>query len=234
MNLRNAFYFDGKSSLDFGLYISGDQTFNAPEKEVEKVSIPGRSGDLIISHNRYKNINYSYKMFLADDLDHKSRQFKSWILSREGYCRLEDDYHPEEFRLAHFAGPIDFDVILLTAGTTNLTFDCKPQRFLKIGENEINVSSNLSIYNPTYEDSKPLIKVTGTGSFVMNGTTVTVTQNNGNLIIDSDIEQAYEGSVYRNGTITLSNNQFPLLSPGDNAITLSGVTLKVTPRWFML
>ena len=44
----NYLIFDGRSSRDYGLYISGSGAFNAPERDVERVEIAGRSGDLIL------------------------------------------------------------------------------------------------------------------------------------------------------------------------------------------
>jgi phage-related protein len=230
---RKAFYYDGKSSKDFGLYISGNKTYNAPERNVEKVSVPGRNGDLILSDGSYKNFNYSYTSFVAHNIDRKITDLKSFLLTRNGYCRLEDDYHPKEFKMAAFTGPIDFDIILFEAGTTELTFDCKPQRFLKLGELPISITADHDIYNPTSFSSKPLIKVIGTGSFTIdNQYTITNTEND--IWIDCDLQQAYKGNVYKNDKIVVSNNRFPVLKPGSNSITLSGVTLEIIPRWYVL
>ena len=40
-------YGDG-CSRDYGLYISGGETFNAPERDVELVEIPGKNGNLVL------------------------------------------------------------------------------------------------------------------------------------------------------------------------------------------
>ena len=49
----NWFIFDGKNSRDYGIYISGSGTFNAPEMDITTVEIPGRNGDLTISNNGF-------------------------------------------------------------------------------------------------------------------------------------------------------------------------------------
>ena len=250
MKYRNAFYFDGKSSMDFGLYISGDQTFNGPERNVSKVSIPGRSGDLIISDGSFKNYDYPYKCFLAFDLDHKARELRSWLLSKDGYCRLEDDYHPEEFKMAAFKGPIDFDVHLLTAGEATLTFDCKPQRYLKTGETRIEMKSSdtqINIVNPTYFPSRPIIRIGGEGSAKItivdeagNRQEITVSEvhtTTDDIVINSEIEQTYLESTYTfyNNYLTLSTLSYPTLAPGKNTVTKEGnVYINIIPRWFML
>ena len=251
MKYRNAFYFDGKSSMDFGLYISGDQTFNGPEQNLSKVSIPGRSGDLLFNDNSYKNQDYSYNCFIAYDLDHKARELRSWLLSRRGYRRLEDDYHPEEYRMAAFKGPIDFTVHLLTAGETTLTFDCKPQRYLKTGEAVIPLGrydTQVNVINPTYFDSKPIIRVGGNGSGTIkivneDAKEQIITINNlatttDDVIIDSEIEQTYLESSYTwfNSNVTFKDLIYPYLSPGKKTITKTGnnIYINIIPRWYML
>ena len=61
--MRNWFIYDGKNSKDYGVYISGMQTYNAPERDVTSLEIPGRNGELTIDNGRYKNINITYPAF---------------------------------------------------------------------------------------------------------------------------------------------------------------------------
>ena len=42
---HRSFTFDGKSTREFGVYITGKDVFNAPERAVEMISIPGRDGE---------------------------------------------------------------------------------------------------------------------------------------------------------------------------------------------
>ena len=46
------FTYNGISSADFGLHIESKNIFSAPEYDISFQSIPGRSGDLIVSNNR--------------------------------------------------------------------------------------------------------------------------------------------------------------------------------------
>ena len=63
----NYFTLDNKKSLDYGLYITGSGAFNAPERDVETVEVPGRNGNLIIDRGRFKNVVQSYKAFIHKD-----------------------------------------------------------------------------------------------------------------------------------------------------------------------
>lgn len=234
------FVFDGQPSSKYGIFINGAKTFNGAELDFEKVSIPGRNGDLLLTSNRAKNKTHEYDAWIAYDLGIRAASVRDFLLSKNGYCRLEDDYNPDEYYEAFFAGPIDFDVTLLTAGTTTLIFDRKPQRFLKIGERPITIAANttVQIFNPTPYESLPIITFSGakSGSFVVNETTVTISDASGNnTTINSEIQQSYDGTTNRNGNVSLTDDTYPTLKAGTNTIkNNSSATLKLIPRWYRL
>ena len=81
-------------------------------------------------------------------------------MASPGYHRLEDTYHPEEFYTARLAAALEPDVnIPMNAGSFTLSFDRKPQRYLKSGEMEVEGVSPLYTYNPTLYASRPIIRV---------------------------------------------------------------------------
>lgn len=233
--MRQWLTFNDKSSKDFGVYISGLNTYNAPERDVEVLSIPGRNGDLTIDNGRYKNIVVSYPAFIYDKFDQNIEGLRNYLLSQSGYKRLEDTYHPDEFRMARLKGDFSAKVVdWLEAGEFNLDFDCYPQRFLKSGEQAIEFTAAGSIHNE-YMPSKPLIRAYGTGSFTISGVSVQITTASEYTDIDCDLMEAYKGSTNCNGNIVLTNGAFPVLNQGDNSIGISGLTkIEIRPRWWIL
>lgn len=235
--MRNWLIFDGKSSKDFGVYISGLNTYNAPERDISTVSVPGRNGDLTIDNGRYKNVDIVYPAFIYADFDNNIEGLRNYLLSKKGFKRLEDTYHPDEFRLARYKGNFSADVVdWLEAGEFDLKFDCYPQRFLKSGEQDITFMAAGSLYNE-YQESKPLIRAYGTGSFTINGITLTITSADGYTDIDCDLQEAYKDTMATscNANIELTSGAFPVLSPGMNNITLTSITqLDIKPRWWIL
>lgn len=234
MGAMNFFLFNGRCSLDFGLYISGDQTFNAPERDVESVEIPGRSGNLTISRNRLKNITVAYPVFIRRDFPQHAAAARAWLLGSEGYARLEDTYHPDVYRLAQFRGPVDFDMRFLNyAGEATLSFDCQPQRFFRIGEQVLSCTDGGSLINPGFP-ALPLIKVSGTGSgnLYVGSYTVQILSLDGYVMLDSDTQNAYKDTINKNSTI--SAPEFPVLLPGENTISWDGgiTSVEITPRWW--
>lgn len=59
------FTYNGRSSEEFGLHIEKKNVFSAPEYDAAFTSIPGRSGDLIVSNRRFANVKVSYTVSLA-------------------------------------------------------------------------------------------------------------------------------------------------------------------------
>ena len=133
--MRNYLTIAGKDSRDFGVYISGQGTFSAPEKAYEFYSVPGRNGAILGNDNRLENIEVSYNCFIYTDFKRNIEEFRTFLLSLDGYQRLTDTYNPDEYRMAVYVGPFEPEVTEKNnAGAFVLTFNCKPQRFLISGE----------------------------------------------------------------------------------------------------
>lgn len=232
----NRLFFNGKNCREFGIYVSGSGTFNAPELDVTSYEIAGKNGNVIVSNNRYKNIEVSYPAFIRHDFALNAAKAREWLLKPQGYCRLSDDYHPYEFRLGRFVSPLDFDVRFLNrGGECTLTFDCKPQRFLVDGEYQRTFTAAGTLFNITPFPAAPLITVCGSGEgeIVVGDTTVELSGISEYITLDCDIQDAYKGALNMNDAMTGS---FPLLKEGENIISFSGgiTSVKIIPRWWTL
>lgn len=240
MGMRNSIVFNKKNSMDFGLYISGGGTYSAPARSYETITVPGRNGLLYVDNDRYDNIDVTYPgAFIFENFDRNILGMRSWLLSPTGYVRLEDTYHPDEYRMAVFKGPIEPDVWYdLTAGQFDLTFNCMPQRFLKSGEPDYPITEDCVIYNPTQFTALPLIKTWGIGTFSINGVKCTVNVDYKPTSIDSELQTAYGGSAVKvncNNYIILADQVFPSLKPGPNEIKLGNlIKMSIVPRWWQL
>ena len=161
-DLYKGFTFGGISSKAYGVYITQEAAYNAPERDTEVVEIAGRNGAYILDKGRFKNITVSYKCGIALD-DEQSfesaiRTFRNALASKAGkYVRLEDEYNPNEYRQASFLGGIEVDMADRRAGEFTVSFDAMPQRFLKSGETAVSVASGGTLNNPTLFESHPLI-----------------------------------------------------------------------------
>ena len=220
MGDENRITYNGVDLRTLGLYASGDKAFKSPKKDYEKISIPGRSGDLIYWNGRYENVDVSYSVIylptpLYSSTDTRSpeekyrenmRAIRGTLLSPNGYVRIEDCYNPDEYRLGVFTGPLDVDTGLLQAGKGTLTFNCRPERYLKSGDEAIEVQlgeTAQTVTNPTFFPSKPILKfshISPNQGVTIRGTrypsymyTITTTEEEGidNLVIDCENERFY-------------------------------------------
>lgn len=190
MAVFNSLTFDGENSLDYGVYITGEAVYNAPERAVEMISIPGRNGAIAVDQGRFENIEVTYPAgTFGDDQPEfasKLRAFRNTLVSRFNYVKLTDSYHPDEYRLGLYkSGLTTTPVQMSKAGEFPIVFNCKPQRFLTSGEAEVDGSAWSSLQTRT-------------------GSTVTINNTSGDTGIKSlvvNIEPIQSGS----GTPSPSN-----------------------------
>lgn len=177
-NLYKGLVFDGVDSRDYGIYITGDAVFNSPERDVEMIEIPGRNGAYALDKGRFGNIEVSYPAGIFGDTEADFREgiraFRNALASRKGYKRLEDEYNPDEYRMAVYKSGLEVTPTALKAGEFTITFDCQPQRFLKSGETAVTVADGGTITNPTLFESHPLLQVWGYGEVGINDESVEV------------------------------------------------------------
>lgn len=174
--IYKALFFDGESSRNYGVYITGEAVYNSPERDVEMIKIPGRNGEFALDNGRFQNIEVTYPagIFTNNETDFAVAisDFRNFLASRVGYCRLEDEYNPNEYRMAVYKSGLNVDPAKLEAGEFSITFDCKPQRWLKDGETAVTVDSGDMLTNPTLFESGPLLEATGSGTIEFNGYTI--------------------------------------------------------------
>lgn len=158
--MRNYFTFGEYDSRDFGVYIARDSVYNAPKRAYRQVQVPGRNGDLMIDEGRFENIDVTYPCLIYSKFDANIEGLRNALLSHKGYVRIMDSYHPDEFRLGCFSDDLSVvPRVLGDGGTFDVTFNCKPQRFLLSGEEKTTMTASGSIVNPTLFKSNPLIRV---------------------------------------------------------------------------
>ena len=233
--MRNYFTLGGTDSRTFGVYISGQGTFNAPTRESDMLSIPGRNGDLIGFGSRLANAELTYPAFIYANFRENLANFRAFLMSDTGYRRLVDTYNPGEYRLAAYSGGLEVEATSKNnAGAFDIVFNVKPQRFLLSGEEAQTLTASGTITNPTLFDAKPLLRVYGAGTLGINSDTIVISTADVYTDIDCETMYAYKGSVSKNQYVSVSGLDFPVLRPGANNITLgSGITsIEITPRWW--
>jgi phage-related protein len=230
----------GVSSDTYDIKITGAGAYKAPAPTVTKKSVPGRNGDLILRRKRpkYPNIKVTYPTLAMHDIDTNLTAWRDYLTSLSGYTRIEDTFNPDEYRMGFLADDIDPEMATnLTLGIFDTVFECMPQRFLKSGETAVTFTEDGTITNPTNQIALPLLKIYGYGDLTVGSDVITIEDTGLEYIfIDCDTMKCYNGQVGVGSYVTLSSNDFPVLTPGSNVIGIDGsiTRVDVTPRWWRL
>ena len=123
-----------------------------------------------------------------------------------------------------------------------MTFNCKPYKYSFAGQQAVVAdTSELTITNPTAFESKPYIKLYGSGTVRLmimpdgQGTTTWVISDVDEYIeIDSELMNCFKGTVLKNDTV--KGAEFPVFKPGTCTINCTGdvTRIEVIPRWCCL
>lgn len=157
--IYKALEFDGVSSRTYGVYITGTAVYNAPERDVEMIAIPGRNGSFALDKGRFENIEVSYPAGIFADAESDFAEavsdFRNFLCSRNGYVRLQDEYNPNEYRMAVYKSGLEVTPAQLKVGEFNIVFECKPQRWLTSGESAVTVGE----WSEWETESGPIVEI---------------------------------------------------------------------------
>ena len=238
---------------DYGVFITGKTVYDMPVRQVEMVTIPGRNGTLLRDMGRWENIEVVYHAGIAADSQEEfataMQNLRHALTGRYAtYQYIYDDYNPDEFRLGVFKGGLEVEPdVYGKTGEFDIVFDCKPQRFLKSGENFVSRQSGGSISNTRSQYTHPLLRfkmTSATGNItIARGNTTIGAISISNAPLDTLIYIDCETGEAYNLTTLESYNQYvdlgaelPYLTGGSNTITYSAsvTDFEIMPRWWIL
>lgn len=201
-----AFNFGGVSSREYGVGISGSGTFDAPERDVEVIDIPGRNGAIIQDNGRFNNIDVTYPAWMHRDFDEWFPRFKSAMQQFTGYQILTDEYDTEHFREAIFTGAMQpYTGVYNKSGKFDVVFNCKPQRFLFSGAKELTflpVTGTQTGAMVSGIEVTPGTRLKVSGRFQSSGTVTVIYYNSSSTAIKTETATgsviSYSGTVPAN------------------------------------
>lgn len=218
----------------FGVYQSGNKTFASAEKDLEYIEIPGKSGDLVIDRNRFRNITREYDCFIVStdeaDFRTKIRNLADFLGSLRTYARIEDTYHPDEYVMG-IPEAVNPEVLENLRGANfTLAFNCKPQRFIKTIPVSLSATGNTDLVNPSRQTAKPLVTMTGAGVLTFGSQSIT-TVGSGKHTIDCELmTMAGPNGENQNGNVVFNVDQIVL--PAGTTHVTSTVAATIDPRWW--
>lgn len=245
---RSFFTFGGESSLDYGLTIEQPQIARKPKRQITRISVPGRDGDVIYDEGAYSNVDLSYRVWCGDESARDAvlarvGELSRWLTGGK-YKMLSDTYDPDYFRLAMCVEPLEPELLLRKYAKQDVAFTCDPYRYSFAGNEVISFNQQkIHLYN-TGMASLPYIKVYGQGEvalFIENraedGTTRTDAWT---LTVDNHIElDSATMNTTKDGVdcnYKKSGAGYPVFLPGEIVIDLSqrATGVDIIPRWRVL
>lgn len=228
--------FAGVTSSSLGVIVDGYYTKGIPQRRVTVTSIPGRSGSMIEDEGVYENSTQEYTLYWLPEKT-KDSDVLNW-LKQDGYYRWKHSDMPEYHHLARAILPSQVTNHRDCYHELKVTFSCKPEMYLDSGDTPIILFAPRQLRNPTMYPAKPKITLYGNTSnpsaLTVNSVTMTISQIDRSLTLDCDIQEAYQGSINKNNTIS---GDFPVF-PGGEIFTLgfsSEITkVEIQPRWWTL
>lgn len=238
--------FNNISSESLGLVIQFIPSYTFPEKEYQTINIPGRNGDLVLDKGSYRNTERTYsfaKVFEnGQTFVSEANKIVAWLHSAKGYARLEDTYEPDYYRMAMYRSGGELSNFYDTATVLDVTFECKPQKYLKKGDIEVAKSDGDKIPNEQSYDASPVISfhvdANKTASIAIEDCEIQVgpfTEAK-DIIVDCENKECYYGNTLYNQYLKLINGKFPVLVANTiNTIHISNASnVKIKPRWWTL
>ena len=84
------FIYDNKNSKDFNIKIKSINNLSSPQRSIEKVSVLGRNGELIIDNGNFENFILTIECYLncsSEDKNVISKEIKRWLQSDFSYSK---------------------------------------------------------------------------------------------------------------------------------------------------
>lgn len=206
----------------------------APDVHTEYVEVPGRTPvDLselagrVQYNNRKMVIEFEYTGF---DREAEKQLVLAKLHGRKMQIRFLND--PDWYYTGRCTVKSK-----INGSTIHFTVDVTADPYKRIvNETPTVFSAAGSITNPTDFASRPLIRVNGTGdgTLTVGNKTITLTDIDEYIVIDSMLMDCYKGTLNQNAKVALA--EFPMFKPGVNNLAYTGdiTGLEVLGRWWTL
>lgn len=204
-----------------------------PAKGVKQIKIPGRNGVLHDDEGTYENYTYDIECAIVNS--RRNASYGNIINWLDGSGELIVSAEPDKVYRAAIIN--QFSISGVTKGFSNflVQFDVYP---LKYSINSFDdfltlTTSPTTIYNKGTYYSEPIITVYGTGAatLIINGINYTLSDIDGYVTINSEIQEVYKDSTNKNNTFIADD--FPRFEVGKNEISFTGSVTKIeiNPQW---
>ena len=229
--MNDYFIWNGVKSTDYGIHVSEHPPITLPAERSTQTNVPGRPGSLttLEGEDVYDDLLLTCTCFVSDMS--RITEIGRWL---KGGGTVIFANRPGGYYKARIANQIPFERILRGNPhcSFSVNFRCYPFWYAEDSQEITLTTSGQFITNPGSVYAEPVITVYGSGTItLMVGATIVELEDiDGSIIIDSVLQEAYQGTTLMNEHMT---GEFPVLKPGANAISWTGTVTKVViqPNW---
>lgn len=223
------FKFKGKDSRDFGVLIYGAPQRTKPERRVERITIPGRNGELTQDEDTYEPYTISMQCSTrgSDRLD----EIVTWL---NGAGELILATEPDKVYKASIYNKIAISDVIYLYNSFLIQFRVHPFKYsVNAYGDTLELTTATKVRNSGSIYSEPIITVYGSGDITLtiNDKNFPLYSVDGSITIDSEMMEVFKGNTNQNSKYGAV--EFPRLEVGENEISWTGNVEKVEihPKW---
>lgn len=229
--MNDWFSWNGKKCTEYGIHVLEQPPITIPAERATFTNVPGRPGSLttLEGDDVYDDLILTAQCMISNP--NNIHTIASYL---KGSGKVAFANRPGGFYFARIVNQIPFEKIL--RGNPHLSFAvnfrCQPFWYQENVPMETLTASTSLLNNPGSVYSEPTITVYGSGEItLMVGTQIVeLTDIEDSITLNTSLMEAYKGDLSMNSCMS---GEFPVLTPGANAISWSGNVTKVEvqPNW---
>lgn len=231
--MNDWFEWNGVRCTEHGIHVSEQPPVTLPSERATFTNVPGRSGSLttLEGDEVYDDMLLTATCFISDPS--RIPDIAAWL---RGSGTVTFANRQGGFYHARIVNQVSFEKILRGNPHRSfaVNFRCKPFWYMDNVQPITLTALGTFVNNPGSVSSDPVITVYGSGEVtLMVGMTIVELEVSGSVTLDTPLMEAYSGSTSMNSAMS---GDFPVLLPGQNAISWTGNVTKVEilPNWRFL
>ena len=223
------FIYNGIDSRMMDIIVTAMPPTIRAAQRVESVTVPGRDGSLHETDGSYDN--YTKTMECAIKNREKLDDIAAWLT---GSGEIIFSSEPDKVYRVTISNTISIAQMMRTFQKFQVSFDTYPFQYsVNRFDEALELEKSAVILGKGTVYSQPVITVYGSGTVTLtiNGADYPLSNVDGYVTINSEIEECYKGNLNRNNIF--SADEFPRLDPGDNSISWTGNVekIEIQPNW---
>lgn len=223
------FIYNGIDSRMMDIIVTAMPPTVRAAKRLESITVPGRDGSLHETDGAYDNYTKTIECAIKDRK--KLDDIAAWLT---GSGEIIFSSEPDKVYRVTISNTISIAQMMRTFQKFQVSFDTYPFKYsVNRFDEALELEKPAVILGKGTVYSQPVITVYGSGTVTLtiNGADYPLSNVDGYVTINSEIEECYKGNLNRNNIF--SADEFPRLDPGDNSISWTGNVekIEIQPNW---